>query len=49
MQHRVPQVFRIVVLCMRVKTNRVLLNRKMLSQLVILHPTSFNALTENVK
>ncbi len=31
------------------KTNRVFLNRKMLSQLVILHPTSFNALTTTVK
>ena len=31
------------------KMNRVLLNRKMLSQLVILHPTSFNALTTTVK
>jgi len=30
------------------KINRVLLNRKMLSQLVILHPTSFSALTKNV-
>ena len=31
------------------KTNSVLLNRKMLSQLVILHTTSFNALTTKVK
>tara|TARA_B110000238_G_scaffold75836_1_gene83565 strand:- start:121 stop:513 length:393 start_codon:yes stop_codon:yes gene_type:complete len=31
------------------KTSRVLLNRKMLSQLVILHPTSFNTLTNNCK
>ena len=31
------------------KMNRVQLNRKMLSQLVVLHPTSFNTLTTNVK
>jgi large subunit ribosomal protein L20 len=31
------------------KVNSVLLNRKMLSQLVILHPTSFNTLASKVK
>lgn len=31
------------------KVNSVLLNRKMLSQLVILHPTGFNTLASKVK
>jgi large subunit ribosomal protein L20 len=31
------------------KVNSVLLNRKMLSQLVILHPTSFNTLASKVQ
>ena len=33
----------------QLKLNRVLLNRKVLSQLVVLHPTSFNTLTSKVK